>query len=173
MQVRPPTAITADHLETAKERFILARQTHLDSLVRKLAEPRARRVIEPVLAGTIPAKVDNVYQDDIAYVHDLGLIAPGNPSRIANPIYREVIARVLGAGIENGEILASGTDYTKAAAQLVFMAFLNRMVNGDGYIDREYAIGSGRTDILIRRPLRQRPAAARRFRAEGLEGQAG
>jgi hypothetical protein len=39
-------------------------------------------------------------QVDAAYVQDLGLIARGNPVRAANPIYREVIARVLGASTE-------------------------------------------------------------------------
>jgi hypothetical protein len=32
------------------------------------------------------------------------------------------------------------------------MGFLQRIVNGGGFIDREYAIGSGRTDILVRKP---------------------
>lgn len=53
--------------------------------------------------------------------------------------------------IENGEILTSTAGYTEAAAQLVLMAYLHRMVNGDGYIDREYAVGSGRIDLLVRR----------------------
>jgi hypothetical protein len=184
MGVRPPETITADHVDTAKERLILARATHLDSLVSKLGEPRVRRVIEPILVGTVPPTTDAVYQDDIAYVRDLGLIAPQDPVRIANPIYKEVIARVLGSGIEsiitndphalvlpdgrldvprlleeftgfwieNGEILSSGTGYNEAGAQLVFMAFLHRMVNGDGFIDREYSVGSGRIDLLVRRP---------------------
>lgn len=47
--------------------------------------------------------------------------------------------------------MASGTGYNEAGAQIVFMAFLHRMVNGDGFIDREFAIGSGRADILLRR----------------------
>nr|MDT0664409.1 ATP-binding protein [Micromonospora sp. DSM 115978] len=45
--------VTADHVEHAKEQLILARATHLDSLAAKLAEPRVRRVLEPVLAGTL------------------------------------------------------------------------------------------------------------------------
>src|SRR5262249_39423975 len=40
------------------------------------------------------------YNDDIQYVADLGLIAPKPPLRIANPIYREVIVRVLAANVE-------------------------------------------------------------------------
>ena len=32
-------------------------------------------------------------------------------------------------------------------------AFLQRVVNGGGYIDREYGLGRKRTDLLIRKPL--------------------
>ena len=58
--------------------------------------------------------------------------------------------------LENGEWMASGTGYNEAGAQIVFMAFLHRMVNGDANpgqhrVDREFAIGSGRADILVRR----------------------
>jgi hypothetical protein len=42
--------------------------------------------------------VDDVYEDDVSYVRDLGLIARGKFIEVANPIYREVIMRVLGAG---------------------------------------------------------------------------
>jgi hypothetical protein len=183
MGVEPPEPVTAEHIEVAKERLILARATHLDSLASKLSEPRVRRVIEPLIAGVLP-DVDGVYDDDVAYVQDLGLIAQGNPVRIANPIYREVIARVLGAGIErvitaspqrfllpdgrldlgallaafaefwieNGDVLTSATVYHEAAPHLVFMAFLQRIVNGGGYVDREYGVGRGRLDLLVRKP---------------------
>ncbi len=43
--------------------------------------------------------------------------------------------------------------YSEAAAQLVCMAYLHRIVNGGGFIDREYAVGSGRIDLCIRWPL--------------------
>ena len=183
MGIDPPQPITAAHVDSAKERLIAARQTHLDSLAVRLQEDRVRRVIEPIVAGTLPAAVDAVYSDDVSYVRDLGLIAQPPPLKIANPVYREVIARVLGDGIENaiaadphaltlpdgqldirrmleefarfwvmnGEWLANGTGYNEAGAQIVFMAFLHRMVNGDGYVDREFAIDSGRADIVVRR----------------------
>jgi DNA polymerase III delta prime subunit len=99
-EIEVPTSepITIEHIEQAKERLILARATHLDSLASKLAEPRVRQVIEPVLAGTLDQF--DPYNDDIQYVADLGLIAPKPPLRIANPIYREVIVRVLAANVE-------------------------------------------------------------------------
>jgi hypothetical protein len=34
------------------------------------------------------------------------------------------------------------------------MAYLHRIVNGAGYIDREAGIGRGRIDLLIRQPYR-------------------
>jgi hypothetical protein len=85
-------------LEQAKERLVLARATHLDSLAAALAQPRVRQVIEPVLAGTLNQL--DPYNDDIQYASDLGLIAPKPPLRIANPIYREVIVQVLAANVE-------------------------------------------------------------------------
>jgi hypothetical protein len=97
--VPPPTVITVEHVDEAKERLILARATHLDSLASKLSEPRVRRVIEPLIAGDLP-EVDDTYDDNVRYVQDLGLVAPNYPIRVANSIYREVIVRVLGAGTE-------------------------------------------------------------------------
>jgi hypothetical protein len=40
--------------------------------------------------------------------------------------------------------------YHEIAPHLVLMAFLHRVVNGHGTIQREYAVGSGRMDLLVR-----------------------
>ena len=40
--------------------------------------------------------------------------------------------------------------YHEVAAQLVMMAFLHRVVNGNGTLDREYAIGTRRMDLCLR-----------------------
>lgn len=198
-KMRVRTTITDDHVDEAKERLIVARATHLDSLIAKLTEPRVQRVIEPLIAGTLP-DVDPTFNDDVAYVRDLGLIADDKTIRIANPIYKEVIVRVLGAGIEsiilsqpssfrlpdgrldfprlltefaafwkqNGEILTLKQGYHEAAAQLVLMAYLHRIVNGGGYIDREYGLGRGRIDLLIRQPYTG-PDGCRAWQREALE----
>ncbi|MGH3280167.1 MAG: ATP-binding protein [Trebonia sp.] len=184
MGVKPPTSITAEHVEQAKERLILARQAHLDYLGSRLAEPRVQRVMEPLLASSTPPVFDPVYNDDVAYVRDLGLIAQTPPLRVANPIYKEVIARVLTANVQDsiadqprdfllpdgrldmgrllegfaafwkafGASMAQGDNYHEAAAQLVFQAYLQRIVNGGGWVDREYGLGEGRTDLFIRKP---------------------
>ena len=40
--------------------------------------------------------------------------------------------------------------YHEIAPHLVMMAFLHRVVNGGGTLEREYAIGSGRMDLCLR-----------------------
>jgi hypothetical protein len=57
-------------------------------------------VLEPVLAGTYEGGGD-AYDDDASYARDLGLVAQSKPLRIANPIYREVIVRVLASPAED------------------------------------------------------------------------
>jgi hypothetical protein len=174
--------ITAGHVERAKEQLILARATHLDSLLARLAEERVRRVLEPVLAGELP--FGKTFDADFDYVVDLGLLAPGLPVRIANPIYREVILRVLAGAVEpavtaephsyvaadgrldldrllhdfaefwrqHGELITARIDYQEVAPQLVLLAWLHRIVNGGGIIDREVGVGRKRIDVLIRWP---------------------
>ena len=87
-------AVTAEHVEAAKETIILARRSHVDSLAARLHEDRVRRVIEPMLAGG--RAIGDMLNDDFSYVMGLGLIANiDGEHQIANPIYREIIPRVL------------------------------------------------------------------------------
>lgn len=55
---------------------------------------------------------------------------------------------------QNGEALATRPDYNQAAPQLVFMAYVQKIVNDGGFIDREFAVGSGRVDLHIRWPYK-------------------
>ena len=90
--------IGPEAVEAARERLILAHPTHYRQIADKLEEKRVRRVIERVLAGRrgrAPLK-----GKDIAYVRDLGLVKANGPLEIANPIYREVIPRLLSAESE-------------------------------------------------------------------------
>ncbi|MDR1874885.1 MAG: ATP-binding protein, partial [Synergistaceae bacterium] len=51
---------------------------------------------------------------------------------------------------ENSESWLERFDYKEAGFQLLLQAFLQRIVNGGGLTDREYALGSGRVDLLVR-----------------------
>jgi hypothetical protein len=173
--------ITLDCIEQAKESMIVERVTHLDQLAHKLQEPRVRRIIEPMLAGSALGEVP---EDDIQYLLDLGLCrqVPGRGLIVANPIYREVLPRSLAftpqASLpaitpswlapdgsldaerlldaflafwrQHGEPLLKSAPYHEIAPHLVLMAFLHRVTNGTGSLEREYAIGSGRMDLCLR-----------------------
>ena len=173
--------MTVAMIDQAKEYLIINRVTHLDQLADKLREDRVRRVIEPMLAG---AALDQVPDDDIQYLVDLGLcrMANGRGLTVANPIYREVLPRALAftpqASLpqinptwlnadgslnperlreaflsfwrQHGQPLLGSAPYHEIAPHLVLMAFLHRVVNRDGTLEREYAIGSGRMDLCLR-----------------------
>jgi hypothetical protein len=174
--------ITLDLIEQAKERLIEQRQTHLDSLADKIDDPRVRPIIMSIITGDSPA-FDGA-DDAIRYCRDLGIISTGNPIQFANPIYREIITRILTIGFSVGinqdiaqtswyinidgtlnmdKLLDAFTDfyrwnseswidrykYKEAGNQLFLMAFLQRIINGGGRIEREMATGNGRTDLVI------------------------
>lgn len=54
---------------------------------------------------------------------------------------------------QNSEWWVERFEYKESGPQLLLQAFLQRVVNGGGYIDREYGLGRGRTDLLITKPL--------------------
>jgi type II secretory pathway predicted ATPase ExeA len=174
-------AITPEHIFQAKEILIARQDTHLDSLAERLREPRVKAIIEPMLAGQTLGETSN---DDRQYLIDLGLLRrdPAGGLTIANPIYREVIPRVLVQGTQDslphispswltlsgdldtdallqaflvfwrqhGEPLLGSTAYHEIAPHIVLMAFLHRVVNGGGTLEREYAIGRDRMDLCLR-----------------------
>lgn len=182
MKVPVTEPITAEHIEKAKDRLILARATHIDSLLARLREEPVRKILEPVIAGEMPQH--DPLDDDQRYVMDLGLIAAEPTVRIANPIYREVIVRVLAGAAEpwvledprvyvapngkldvkklfegfaefwkqHGELLAPRMAYSEAAAQLVLVGFLHKIVNGGGLVEREIGVGKKRIDMMVQWP---------------------
>ena len=56
---------------------------------------------------------------------------------------------------ENIEHWGEHQQYKEAAPQLLLQAFLQRVINGGGRIDREYGLGKGRTDLFIAFPYEQ------------------
>lgn len=54
-------------------------------------------------------------------------------------------------------------DYKESGPQLLMQAFLQRIVNGGGYIDREYGLGRRRTDLLITKPLSEQYGGPKQY----------
>ena len=90
--------ITDEAIRDARERLIFRRPTHFRQIEDCLKDARLRRVIEPIVGG-LPGLPD-VNPDDVESARNLGLIASTDPVRIANPIYREVIPRILARRVE-------------------------------------------------------------------------
>jgi len=65
---------------------------------------------------------------------------------------RKLLEGFVGFWQEHGDALLAHQPYHEIAPHLVLMAFLQRVVNGGGMIDREYAVGSGRLDICVKWP---------------------
>jgi hypothetical protein len=49
----------------------------------------------------------------------------------------------------DGHLAAEGFHYRESGPHLMWMAFLQRIVNGGGGIEREYALGRGALDLII------------------------
>ena len=175
--------IRAAAIHDARERLILRRETHLEQLTDKLREERVRRVVEPLLSGSAaaaPIPVDDLdYARDLGLVARENPIAIANP--IYREVIPRDLTHTTQAGFEHDpawyvnddgdlsadDLLAAFQDffrqhsehwverfqYKEAGPQLLLQAFLQRIVNSGGRIEREYGLGRGRTDLLIVWPL--------------------
>ena len=162
----------------AREALIRRRDTHLDQLADKLQEERVRRVVEPLLAGggkTRFAPRDLEYARDLGLVaKDLpvrianpiyGEVVPRelswepqanlaqDPSWYVSESGELELEKLLGAFQEffreHSEHWVERFQYKEAGPQLLLQAFLQRVVNSGGRIEREYGLGRGRTDLLV------------------------
>ena len=68
-------------------------------------------------------------------------------NRQLNP--RQLLENFLDFWRNDGEPMMATVPYHEAAPHLVLMAYLQRVINGGGRIEREYAAGSGRLDLLV------------------------
>ena len=171
--------ISAEQIERAKEKLILQRVTHLHQLADKLSEDRVRRVIEPLLSGAVPisdpAEDDLDYVSDLGLVRCNGGVEIANPiyqevipRQLTYARERYIVQRAewyvdqegrldltkllvafQGYFRENAEHWVERFQYKEAGPQLLLQAFLQRIVNGGGRLEREYGLGRGRTDLLV------------------------
>ena len=102
--------ITRTRIVAARERLILEGSAHFGPVEQRLGEERVRRVLDPILAGA-DTELD-FDRDDLRYVRDLGLIATEPTIRIANPIYGEVLPRLLAEEVE-GKIILDGNRFVR------------------------------------------------------------
>ena len=170
--------IAFDDILDAREHLIRSRQVHLDQLADKLQEDRVRRVIEPLLSGAgenRSSSRDLEYVRDLGLIACEDPPRVANPI-YAEVVPRELtyavqatlnqdaawyvdadnglnVDRLLAAFQaffrEHSEHWVERFDYREAGPQLLLQAFLQRIVNSGGRIEREYGLGRGRTDLLV------------------------
>ena len=178
-------AITADDVAEAREALIVRRVTHLDQLADKLREDRVRRVIEPMLSGADEHAFSNrdvEYVRDLGLIARDKPVRIANPI-YAEVVPRElgwVLQETLDlntkwyvdedGGLDVDKLLASFQDffrrhsehwknrfvYEEPWPQILLQAYLHRVVNGGGRIEREYGLGRGRVDLLLMWPQGER-----------------
>lgn len=91
--------INMETLMQAKQQLIMRRDTHLDSLMERLKEERVKRIVQAIINGD---KIfPGILEDDIRYVRDLGIVGLTDPLEFSNPIYAEIIPRVMAAPIQS------------------------------------------------------------------------
>jgi len=71
---------------------------------------------------------------------------------------------------EHSEHWVERFDYKEAGPQLLMQAFLQRIVNGGGRVEREYGLGRMRTDLLVIWPVIERSIRIREYSAWGQAG---
>ncbi len=178
--------VTATAVIEAKEQLILRRETHLDQLADKLQEERVRRIVEPILSGGDEERHftdrDLEYVRDLGLVARDRPIRIANPI-YAEVVPRELtwviqeefnqetvwyvnadgsldVVKLLAAFQtffrEHSEHWVKRFAYQEAGPQLLLQAFLQRIMNSGGRIEREYGLGRMRTDLLIVWPQGER-----------------
>ena len=181
--------ITEDDIFTAQEVLIQGRVVHLDQLADKLQEKRVQRVIQPMLSGAVrggytahdleyvrdlglvtldaPPRIANpIYAEvvprELTYATQEGLLV--EPAWYIDEDGALNLDKLLEAFQEffreNSEHWLKLFQYQEAGPQLLLQAFLQRVLNGGGRIEREYGLGRQRVDLFIRWP---RPGGQQRF----------
>ena len=103
------------------------------------------RIANPIYAEVVPREMTTVLQS--------GLETQVDPAWYVNADGSLDVAGLLSAfqGYfqENSESWVQRYGHAEAGPRLVLHAYLQRVVNSGGRIGREYAVGRGRTDLLI------------------------
>jgi hypothetical protein len=97
-------AIEAELIDQAADNLMKRRDTHIDSLLERLKEPRVKRFVEPMLAAALEATSEDGSEslsNDLQYCYDLGLLKTANGLICpANPIYASVISRFINEDVQ-------------------------------------------------------------------------
>jgi hypothetical protein len=175
--------ISLEQYYAARERLIQSRTTHLDQLADKLREKRVHNVVAAVLEAENDfvniSQDDQSYVEDLGLIISHPQLRISN--RIYREVIPRELTWVAQSRIvqetswfldsdnqlnmeklllafqqffrESSQAWIEQFQYKEAGPQLLIQAFLQRIINGGGRVQREYALGRKRTDLAIEWPL--------------------
>ena len=110
----------------------------------RMASGQGLTIANPIYREVLPRALAFTPQASLPQITPTWLNVDGtlNPERLLDAF--------LAFWRQHGQPLLGSAPYHEIAPHLVLMAFLHRVVNGDGTLEREYAIGSGRMDLCLR-----------------------
>ena len=97
-----------------------------------------REIITRILNSSLQYGIDSDLAQTAWYLHPDGSLDMDKLLEAFTDFYRW-----------NSESWLERFQYKEAGHQLLLMAFLQRIVNGGGRIEREMAVGNGRTDLAV------------------------
>jgi hypothetical protein len=100
-------------------------------------------IANPIYQEVIPRALTYVQQGQIA-VEPAAFVRPDGSFDM-----RKLMADWQGFWRKDGHLAAEGFGYREAGPHLMLMAFLQRVVNGGGRVEREYGLGRGALDLMI------------------------
>ena len=108
--------------------------------------PAGLEIANPIYREVIPRALTSVFQEALTFVRTPFMATDGTLDTA------KLLNEFRAFWREHAEFYLARQPYSEAAAQLIFMAFLQRVVNGGGFIDREYGVGRKRIDLCVRWP---------------------
>jgi hypothetical protein len=102
------------------------------------------RIANPIYREVLPRELASVWQRRMDLPERRWALTDGRLD------IRALLQAFVAFWRENGEWMVRQQAWPESAQQIVVMAFLQRLVNGGGYIEREYGLGRKRLDLLIR-----------------------
>ncbi len=171
--------ITKEIMERAREVLILRQDTHLDALTDRLKEERVMNIIDAIISGGLGQANPNdddvqyvtdlglIKQDEVVIANPIyqeiiprALMYTKQKMITQNPLFYKnadgsfntikMFEAVTQFFRENAEMWQECFNYKESGPHLLVMAFIQRVINGGGTINREYALGARRVDLLIK-----------------------
>lgn len=101
-------------------------------------------IANPIYREVIPRSLASGAQDSLPRIQPIWLRPDGRLDK------EKLLQAFLAFWRKHGQPLLRAVHYHEIAPHLVMMAFLDRVANGGGILDREYALGEGKMDLYLR-----------------------